>query len=79
MVLTYVETGNVDAGVVYLTDARQSGKVAILVEAPADSHDQSSTRAIVKAPGSPPPPVSISISSNLPKLPGFSQSGVLRY
>ncbi len=39
MVLTYVETGNVDAGIVYLTDARQSGKVVILAEAPADSHD----------------------------------------
>lgn len=39
MVLTYAETGNVDAGIVYLTDAKQSGKVAILAEAPADSHD----------------------------------------
>lgn len=39
MVLTYAETGNVDAGVVYMTDAKQSGKVAILAEAPAGSHD----------------------------------------
>ncbi len=39
MVLTYAETGNVDAGIVYLTDAKQSGKVVILAEAPADSHD----------------------------------------
>jgi len=39
MVLTYAETGNVDAGIVYLTDAKQSGKVAILAEAPAGSHD----------------------------------------
>ncbi|MBN8710581.1 MAG: molybdate ABC transporter substrate-binding protein [Verrucomicrobia bacterium 61-8] len=39
MVLTYAETGNVDAGVVYMTDAMQSGKVAILAEAPAGSHD----------------------------------------
>ena len=39
MVLTYVETGNADAGIVYLTDARQSGKVVILATAPADSHD----------------------------------------
>lgn len=39
MVLTYVETGNADCGLVYLTDARQSGKVAILATAPSESHD----------------------------------------
>lgn len=39
MVLTYAETGNVDAGVVYMTDAKQSGKVAIPAEAPTGSHD----------------------------------------
>lgn len=39
MVLTYVETGNADCGLVYLTDARQSGKVAILATAPPESHD----------------------------------------
>lgn len=38
MVQTYVETGNVDAGVVYRTDAVQSGKVAILATAPPESH-----------------------------------------
>jgi molybdate transport system substrate-binding protein len=36
-VLTYVETGNVDAGIVYLTDALSaSGKVIIAAYAPAD-------------------------------------------
>ncbi len=38
MVQTYVETGNVDAGIVYRTDAVQSGKVAILATAPPESH-----------------------------------------
>lgn len=33
-VLTYVETGNVDAGVVYITDAKISGKVKIAANAP---------------------------------------------
>jgi molybdate transport system substrate-binding protein len=35
-VLTYVETGNVDAGVVYLTDALISNKVKVVASAPAD-------------------------------------------
>jgi molybdate transport system substrate-binding protein len=38
-VLTYVETGNADAGLVYQTDAQASGKVRIVAVAPADSHD----------------------------------------
>jgi molybdate transport system substrate-binding protein len=38
-VLTYVETGNADAGIVYQTDAQGSQKVRIVVIAPADSHD----------------------------------------
>jgi molybdate transport system substrate-binding protein len=37
-VLTYVETGNVDAGVVYATDALSSTKVKIVATAPAKSH-----------------------------------------
>jgi molybdate transport system substrate-binding protein len=37
-VLTYVETGNVEAGIVYKTDAAASGKVKIAATAPADSH-----------------------------------------
>lgn len=37
-VLTYVETGNVDAGIVYATDALSSGKVKVAVTAPANSH-----------------------------------------
>lgn len=37
-VLTYVETGNVDAGLVYLTDARNSKQVAIVATAPQTSH-----------------------------------------
>jgi len=36
-VLTYVETGNVDAGIVYLTDAKVSD-VKIVAIAPANSH-----------------------------------------
>lgn len=36
-VLTYVETGNVDAGIVYLTDAKLSD-VKIIAIAPANSH-----------------------------------------
>jgi molybdate transport system substrate-binding protein len=35
-VLTYVESGNVDAGVVYLTDAKISTKVVIVANAPDD-------------------------------------------
>jgi molybdate transport system substrate-binding protein len=38
-VLTYVETGNADAGIVYQTDAQGSEKVRIVLVAPADSHD----------------------------------------
>jgi molybdate transport system substrate-binding protein len=38
-VLTYVETGNVDAGLVYATDAQASGKVRIVATAPDSSHD----------------------------------------
>ncbi|WP_181742511.1 molybdate ABC transporter substrate-binding protein [Terrilactibacillus laevilacticus] len=38
-VLTYVETNNVDAGLVYKTDAMQSDKVKIVKSAPAKSHD----------------------------------------
>lgn len=37
-VLSYVETGNVDAGLVYATDAQLSGRVKILATAPPDSH-----------------------------------------
>lgn len=37
-VLTYVATGNVDAGIVYATDAYSSPEVAIVATAPADSH-----------------------------------------
>lgn len=36
-VLTYVETGNVDAGLVYRTDAATSDKVKIIAAAPAGS------------------------------------------
>jgi len=37
-VLTYVETGNVDAGLVYRTDAETSDKVEIIETAPDDTH-----------------------------------------
>jgi molybdate transport system substrate-binding protein len=37
-VLTYVETGNVDAGVVYTTDAMSSAKVTVVATAPPKSH-----------------------------------------
>jgi len=37
-VLTYVETGNADAGLVYATDARISRKVRVITTAPASSH-----------------------------------------
>ncbi|WP_373483729.1 molybdate ABC transporter substrate-binding protein [Acetobacterium sp.] len=37
-VLTWVETGNVDAGVVYSTDAKVSTSVKVAAIAPADSH-----------------------------------------
>ncbi len=39
-VLFWVETGNVDAGVVYATDARVSDKVVIAAIAPEDSHEK---------------------------------------
>ncbi len=39
-VLTYVQTGNADVGIVYETDARVAGDaVTIVAEAPANSHD----------------------------------------
>ncbi len=37
-VLTYVESGNVDAGIVYATDALSSPKVKVVVRAPENSH-----------------------------------------
>jgi molybdate transport system substrate-binding protein len=37
-VLTYVETGNADAGLVYRTDAQISSRVRIAAIAPTDSH-----------------------------------------
>ncbi|AHD07226.1 molybdate-binding lipoprotein-like protein [Paenibacillus larvae subsp. larvae DSM 25430] len=37
-VLSYVETGNVEAGLVYLTDAKSSDKVEVAVTASEDSH-----------------------------------------
>lgn len=37
-VLTYVETGNADAGFVYETDALQSQKVRVAVQIPSDAH-----------------------------------------
>ncbi len=36
--LNYVETGNVDAGIVYLSDAKSSSQVKIVATAPAGSH-----------------------------------------
>lgn len=38
-VLSWVETGNADAGIVYITDAKVSSKVQVVASAPADSHD----------------------------------------
>ena len=38
-VLTYVETGNADAGLVYATDARISAKVRVAAVAPESSHE----------------------------------------
>ncbi|HEY2469599.1 MAG TPA: molybdate ABC transporter substrate-binding protein [Terracidiphilus sp.] len=38
-VLTYVETGNADAGFVYVTDARVSNQVRVVALAPEESHD----------------------------------------
>ena len=37
--LTYVETGNVDAGIVYSTDALSSSRVRVVAMAPSNSHD----------------------------------------
>jgi molybdate transport system substrate-binding protein len=37
-VLTYVETGNAEAGIVYGTDAFTSSKVTVAAKAPPDSH-----------------------------------------
>jgi molybdate transport system substrate-binding protein len=37
-VLTYVETGNADAGIVYATDARLSSNVRVVATAPETSH-----------------------------------------
>lgn len=39
-VLTYVETGNADAGIVYQTDARASTRVHVVALAPEKTHDQ---------------------------------------
>ena len=38
-VVTYVETGNADAGLVYATDAQASGKVRVVATAPESTHD----------------------------------------
>ena len=38
-VLTYVETGNVDAGIVYATDALLSNKVKVVATAPEGTHE----------------------------------------
>lgn len=37
-VLTWVETGNAEAGAVYITDAMASDKVRVVATAPSDSH-----------------------------------------
>ena len=37
-VLTWVKSGNADAGIVYTTDAKTSDKVKVIAAAPSDSH-----------------------------------------
>lgn len=37
-VLAYVETGNVDAGIVYATDAKLTDRVTVITTAPANTH-----------------------------------------
>lgn len=39
-VLTYVETGNADAGIVYKTDAMTTDRVAVVATAPPGSHER---------------------------------------
>ena len=52
-VLTYVETGNADAGLVYATDAQTSGRVRVVAAAPDSSHDPIVyPAAVVKSSGS---------------------------
>ncbi|KOA18623.1 molybdate-binding periplasmic protein precursor [Clostridium homopropionicum DSM 5847] len=49
-VLAWVETGNVDAGIVYKTDAKVSDKVKVAAEAPKGSHkDIVYPGAVIKA------------------------------
>ena len=50
-VLTWVETGNVDAGVVYATDAKTSSKVKVVVQASKDLYKTSVVYpvAVIKA------------------------------
>jgi molybdate transport system substrate-binding protein len=53
-VLTYVATGNADAGIVYATDARISQKVKVAATAPPGSHSPVIYPvAVVKASGNP--------------------------
>ena len=51
-VLTYVVTGNVDAGIVYATDAQTSAEVKVVATAPEDSHSMVIyPAAVLKIPG----------------------------
>ncbi|MBD2044024.1 molybdate ABC transporter substrate-binding protein [Microcoleus sp. FACHB-672] len=59
-VLTYVERGDVDAGIVYKTDAIQSARVKIVADAPAQSHSPVIYSAAV-----------IKDSKNIPKAKEF--------